>query len=108
MKKSALVEQFYDAYTALKNEAEGIIRKKGKVDFSYLLTDTDEEYWDERPCVCITDRHDFTLWDVVEEVYWDEEKSRVMMVLNESGKLPVNYCDGFSAVGVYRDVLMTE
>lgn len=108
MKKSALIEQFYDAYTAVKKEAEDVIRKKGRIDFSYLLTDTEDEYWDERPVICITDRHGMIIWDVVEEVYWETHQQRVIMVLNESGKLPINYCDGYSAFNIYRDVLLTD
>lgn len=103
-----LLEQFFDLYASIKKEAEAEIRRRGEVDFSYLLTDTDEEYYDERPCICVTDRHDITTWDIVEKVYWHEETDRFIMVLQESGELPMCYCDAMSIVAIYRDVLLTD
>lgn len=103
-----LVEQFVTDYAKILEEAEKKIRDRGEIDFSFLLTDTDEEYHDERPCVCVTDRHDVTIWDIVEKVYWDKEHNRMMMSLVDSGTLPIIYCDGFTAFYIYRDVLLTE
>lgn len=104
-----LIEQYYNTYTAIRDLAEKKIKERGEIDFSCFLTDNDEEYNDERPNVVYTDRHDFTMWDVVEKVYWNTERNIPFMHLGESNcDLPLHYCDGFTAFSVYRDVLLVE
>ena len=103
-----LIEQFYDAYTAIRDLAVKKIEERGEIDFSCFLTDNDEEYNDERPNIVYTDRHDFTMWDVVEKVFWDEERQIPYISLMENGNIPLHFCDGLTAFNVYRDVLLVE